>query len=106
MLTSIRAPLQLSNLQNQPKEVFSSDLYISKATCFNFGLDPINITMVVSYDIDPDTSRLQTQTWFVTFLIFELKPDITMPTSLNILISYYIYTDLFKLDNSDEIGEY
>ena len=29
-----------------------------------------------------------------------------MPTSRNILISYYIYTDLFKLDNSDEIGEY
>ena len=75
MLTSIRAPLQLSNLQMQPQEVFSSDMYISKATCLNFGLDPINITMVVSYDIDPDTLYLNNQTRYVTILSCDLECD-------------------------------
>ena len=99
MLTSIRAPLQISKLQMQPQEVFSSDLYISKATCFNFGLDPIKITMVVSSDIDTDTLYLNNQTRDVTLLSCDLERDIIILMLQNIFISANWDPDLFKLES-------
>ena len=87
MLTSMWSPTQLYKLQMQPQEVFSSDLYLAKATCFNFGLDPINITMVVSSDIDPDTLYLNNQKWDVTLLSCDLECDIIIRMPWKIFIS-------------------
>ena len=60
--------LQLSKLQTKLKAVSHSTLYLAKYTWFNFRLDMIKVTTVVSSDIDTDTSHLHNQTWFSTLL--------------------------------------
>ena len=84
MLTYLRAPLKSFMIQTKPQKVFSSDLSIENTTCFNFGLDSINITMVVYSDIYPDTLRLNNQNRDVTVLSCDLEPDIiiTMPQNI------------------------
>ena len=82
----------------QPQEVPVSDLSLSKVTLHNIfvssdlapDLDPFQgITQVFSEpsNLYPQTSRLQTQTRFVTPLSCDLKPDITKPNSRKIVIS-------------------
>ena len=93
------SPTQLYKLQMQPQEVFSSDLYIYKATCFNFGLDPINITMVVSSDIDPDTLYLNNQTRDVTLLSCDLECDIIIRMPWKIFISANWAPDLLNSEH-------
>ena len=43
---------------------------------------------------DPHTSRLQTQTRFITPLICDIEPDITKPTSRKIVVSDDLGPDL------------
>ena len=90
--------LQNSKLQMQPQAVPVSDLSLSKFTSQRIfvsadlatGIDPVQgIDRVFSEpsNLDPHTSRLQTQTWFVTLLSCDIEPDITNPTNRKIFVS-------------------
>ena len=88
---------QIHKHKEQPRAVYGSDIYLTKATCFYFGLNTIKVTTYVFSDLDPDTSCPKTQTCFVTLISCDLEPDITMPTYCNIVILADIYPDLLKL---------
>ena len=85
-------PLQHFKLHIQPKEVTVYDLSLSKITYYNIfvssdlypDIDTLQgITSVFSKpsNIDPQTSRLQTQTQFFTPLSCDLETDTTEPKS-------------------------
>ena len=60
-------------------------------------LDPvqgIDRVFSESSNIEPRTSRLRTQMRFVTPLSFDLKHDITKPTSRKIIVSADLNSDL------------
>ena len=59
----------------------------------------------MSYDIDPDTSQIQTQMRFSTLLSYDIEHDITIPTPREIFGLAYLDPDIFKLDSSDEVDK-
>ena len=86
------APLQNFKIQMKPQAVPVSDLSTSKVTSQKIfvsagivlDLDPVQVITQAfseSSNIDPHTSRLQTQTQFATPLSCDIKPDITKPNS-------------------------
>ena len=88
-----------------------SDIFLSKVNPQNiFVLSDLNpdlypfqgITWVFSKpsNHDPHTSRLWTQKRFVTPLSWDLKPDITKPTSKKFFIWYDLDHDLSASNNS------
>ena len=107
IITYTRVPHQIYKLQIQPQAVSCSALSLVKENCFNFGLYPINITTVVSSDIDPDTSCIKNKIRFFTLIFFNFEPDINITTTQKIIISYDLNPDLFKLEHSihsDEVN--
>ena len=89
-------------IQMKPKTVSGSDISISKDTPYNIlvssnmdtdlsaGITPVRgIARVFRkhYNIEPHTSRLLTQTRFVTSLSCDLETNITIPTSRKIVVS-------------------
>ena len=105
MPVSTCAQLQVSNLQKKTKAMYGSDLSLANATCFNFALNLLNVTTYVSFNIYPETPRIQTQTWFFTLLTCSLEHYITMPPPQKIFVSSDMSPELFKLDNSNDIDE-
>ena len=92
------AQLQNFKLQMKHQEVPVSNLSLSKITSQNIFVSPHivpdidlfqGITHVFSEpsSLDPKTSRIQDQTRFITPLSCDLQPDITKPTSGNIVVS-------------------
>ena len=88
---------QNSKLRIQPQEVSGYDIFLSKITSQNIfvsadldpDLDPVQgISQVFRKpsNIDPRTSRLKAQMRFVTLLSCDLEPDISKPSSRNIVI--------------------
>ena len=71
---------QTYKLQIQPQTVSGSYLSLFKAPCFTLGINTLRVTKCVPSNIDPHSSRLLTQKWFVTFLICDLELNIIMPT--------------------------
>ena len=64
----------------KPKTVSRYVISLAKATWFDFGLNNIKFTIVVYYDLDPDTSHINNKTWFPTLLSCDLEPDIAIYT--------------------------
>ena len=87
MLTYIRAHHNFLKLQMQPQAVSVYDLSLSKATCVNLGINYLKVTTYVPSGIDTQTSRLQTQTHFVTYLSCDHETEITMPKYRDIVVS-------------------
>ena len=98
MYNSMVAQLQNLKIQMQPQAVPVSDLSLSKVNpqkiFVSADIDPDlypfqGTTRFLSKlsNLDPQTSRLQTQTRFVTPLSCVLEPDITKPTSRKIVVS-------------------
>ena len=100
---------QIFKLQMQPQAVSGSDISISNVNSRNIfvsaDLAPdlsadIDHVQVISRvfrepsNIDPHISLLQTQTRFVISLSCDLEPDITKPTSRNILVSSDMAPDM------------
>ena len=97
--------VQNSKLQMQLQAVPVSDFSLSKVTYQNIlvsddlypDLGPVQtIARVFSEpsNHDPHTSRLQTQTRFLTSLSCDIEPDITKPTSRKIVVSSDLAPDL------------
>ena len=101
MFNSMISQHQNFKLQMKPQEVTGSDLSLSKETSrtilFLADMDPdlsagidsgrgISRLFYKPSNIDPHTSRLQTQTRFVTKLSCYLKPDTKKHTSRKIIL--------------------
>ena len=97
--------IQIFKLQMQPQSVSVSGLSLFKVTSQKIfvladpdpDFDPFQaITQVFKEysDFDPHTSRLQTQTRFVTPLSCDIKLEITKPTSQNIFVSADLGPDI------------
>ena len=101
-----------SNQEPHTSRLQTQTRFVTPLSC-DIGPDITNTTsrkMVVSADLDPvygiaqvfrkpsnhdpHKSRLLTQTRFVTPLSYELEPDITKPTSRNIVFSDDLYPDM------------
>ena len=80
--------LQLTKLQNQPQEVSWSALSLAESTCFNFDLYTIKVTMVVSSDIDPESSSINNQMRFIILISCDLEPDITSKSKISVISVY------------------
>ena len=65
--------------------MFVYNIFISKATCFNFGFNPLKVTTDVPSDIDPETPPLNNQARFVTLISWYLETFITITTPQKIL---------------------
>ena len=102
MLNSMMTLHQHFKLWMQPQSVSGSYLSISKANSrhivvstdlapdLSASIDPVQGVSEVfreTYNIDPHTSHLWTQTGFVTSLSCYLEPDITNPISIKIIVS-------------------
>ena len=79
MITSINTNNKISKLQTKPHTVSGSDLYLSKTTSTNIGLNPLKVLTDVTSYFYPHTSRLQTQMQFITYLSCDFEPDINLP---------------------------
>ena len=99
------AQIQNFNLQMQLQAVPVSNLSLSKVTPQNIfvssdvdpDLDPVQaITWIFNYspNLDPHTSRLQTQSKFITPLSCDIKPDITNTNSQKIFVSADLDPDI------------
>ena len=77
---------KVSMLQMKHKTVSGSDIYLSKATFVNIGLNPLNVTKYVPSDVHPHISCILTHTRFLTFLSYYLEPDMTIPTSQKVFL--------------------
>ena len=98
--------LQNFKLQMQPQAVPVSDFSIltkptSKKTVESSDMDPdLDPVQAISqgfsepYNHEPHTSCLQTQTRFFTPLSCDLEPEITKPTSRNIVVSSDLAPDM------------
>ena len=87
------------------KAIYGSDIYLSKATCFNPGLNHINVTTYVSSDLDADTLCLQNQMPFATLLGYDLEPDTALTTTRKIVVSGYLSPYISKLNISVKVDE-
>ena len=78
----------IEDFRSYPNKVTSQKILVSA----DLAPDPdhfqgINQVFSEPFNLDPQTSRLQTQTRFVIPIIFDLELDITKPTSRNIVVS-------------------
>ena len=103
--------LQNFKLQMQPQAVLVSDFYISKVTNqkilvsddMDIDLDPFqSIAQVFSkpFNPEPHTSRLRTQTRFLTPVSCDLEPDISLPVS-DLSISKVNHQNIFASADLD-----
>ena len=91
---------KLKNPKNktQVKAASGSNIYLTKSTCFNFGINPLKVKHV-SFDLYPDTSRLSSHMRFVTLLSYDLEPDIIITTPQNISTLDDVAPHMFKLEH-------
>ena len=105
MITTTHALLQITNLKTQHNLVSVYYLFLPKATCFGFGINHPKVTIDVHSGLVSETSLLQTQTWFVTLLSWDLEPEITMFTSQNIFVSADLDNDILNFYRSYDVDE-
>ena len=90
--------LKIFKLQMQPQEMHVSDLSLSKVTDQNIlassdlvpDIDPVQTIFQVfikPFNHEPHTSHVLNQMRFFIPLGFDLEPEITTPTSRNIVVS-------------------
>ena len=108
LFNSMVAQHQNFKLQMEPRAVSGSNIYLSKVTShifFSADMDPDLLAGFYNFqgigqvffepsNIDHHTSRLRTQTRFITSLSCDLKPDINKPISREILVSYDLALDM------------
>ena len=84
--------LQLPKLQNPLQEVSCYALSLFESTCFNFDLYTIKVTMVVSSDLDPESSSISNQMRFVILISCDLEPDITPKYKNQYIENHHIWS--------------
>ena len=92
---------QTFKLQIQPWEVSGSNLSLSKDKFITFGINFLKVTTDVTSNINPHSSQIWTQTWFLKFISCDLEPDTTKPTYQKIVISADLSPDMSAGFGSD-----